>query len=204
MLTTAISLTKIIGSLDHRQEVLFALAGELTRRGRTAEAETVLDSAARVLLLAEHQRSRLAESLGGWAIKRPQGQLGVGWMTLDMADELDRVRVGARWRELFDRYCGDARAFDLGDRLDAAKGSPVTLREIESLVQRGGMKPLDAVRWLPQVFFEALRKGQCEAVLPSVTLLCSIYDEMTWEREDDPALSEVIGCCLAQFVLAFS
>lgn len=204
MLTTALSLTKIIGSLDHRQDILFALAGELSRRGHPAEAEVVLDGAARVLLLAEHQRSRLAESLGGWAIKRADGQLGVGWMTLDMAEELDRVRSGARWRELHARYCGLNRANDLSQRLDDAQVSPVTLKEIESLVRDERMKLLDAARWLTQVFLSSLKSGQCETILPSIALLCSVYDEMTWEREDDPALAEIIGVCLAGFVIALS
>lgn len=203
MLTTAISLTKIIGSLEHRQEVLFALAGELARVGRTADAEAVLDGAARVLLLADHQRSRLAESLGGWAIKKTSGQLGVGWMTLDMAEELDRVRNGSRWSELHGRFCGPQRAFDHFERLDSAQTSPVTQREIETLVRDGRMKLLDAARWLAQIHTAALRGGHCESALPSLTLLCSVYDEMTWEREDDPSLAELIGICLASFVLAF-
>ncbi len=204
MLTTALSLTKIIGSLDHRLEVLFALAGEFARRGRIRDAETALDGASRVLLLSEHQRSRLAESLGGWAIKKPVGQLGVGWMTLDLAEEMDRVRGGVRYNELAARYCGAARAYDLSERLGAGQTSPVTMKEIESLVQGGNMKLIDAARWLTQIFAASVGGALREAALPSLTLLCSVYDEMTWEREDDPALAEIIGVCLADFVAAYS
>jgi|GEM_PF-4677367 len=206
MFLTALSLSKTIASLPHRLEVIFAFAGELTRRGQNLRAAQALDCGARLILLSENLRSRVSESLTGWALKRPTGSISEGWMTVDIGLDLDRIVFGETYAGLHTRLCTPTPSPLVSVWLNA-EADQLAPRDMETAVtqardkSQAGMLLSCAKMLAPQARI-AIAVGQMDAAFTAVTLLCSIFDEMTWEREENAEISEVLGICLAGLVVA--
>ncbi|EPR42252.1 hypothetical protein dsx2_0179 [Desulfovibrio sp. X2] len=208
MLLTAVSLTKIVASLDFRLEILFSLAGELLRRGHEAAGREVLDSAQRLLLFAESQRSRIVDSLGGWALKKPTGQISAGWVNLDLSEELARMRDSKRFAEFHARYCGASpgRTLQTPSSGSPFDGAALSAELEQALHARGatGLRLGRAAEVASSCALSACAHGDFALCLRALVALLGVFDEMTWEREDDPHLSESVGLCLAEYVIAAS
>ena len=209
MFLTALSLSKTISSLPHRLQVIFSFAGELARQGQNSRAALALDCGARLILLSENLRSRISESLTGWALKRPTGSISEGWMTVDIGRDLDRIVSGKTYTELHARLCAAAPSSSVAAWLDAeaeAEVHPLAPRAMETAVAQAREKSqagmlLSCARMLAPQARAAIAAGRMDAAFPAVTLLCSVFDEMTWEREENAELSEVLGICLAGLVV---
>lgn len=206
MFLAALSLSKTISSLPHRLEVVFAFAGELARRGQDLQAAQALDCGARLILLSENLRSRVSESLTGWALKRPTGSISEGWMTVDIGQDIDRIVSGETYAELRARLCTPAPSPLVGAWLNAEADllAPRAMEEAATHAReksQAGMLLSCAKLLAPQARI-AIAAGRMEAAFTAVTLLCSVLDEMTWEREENAELCEVLGICLAGLVVA--
>lgn len=206
MFLTALSLSKTIASLPHRLEVIFAFAGELARQGQDSHAAQALDCGARLILLSENLRSRISESLTGWVLKRPTGSISEGWMTVDIGRDLGRIVSGEIYAELHARLCTPVPSPSVAVWLEV-EAEPLPPRAMETAVAQAREKSqagmlLSCARMLVPQAQAAIAAGRMDAAFTAVTLLCSAFDEMTWEREESSELSEVLGICLAGLVVA--